>query len=362
MDIEDLDKVLHIQEEVHNTKAKMAEEVLKMLTKQLNALTIKIDSFDGTGNVQEFLDDFNDYCKEAGKNTEAEKLAVLKNNLHGNAKEWYRLQPTETWAEISTSILDRYGLTDNQKHAAKAKLFAATQQPQETFSNFVSRVQKLARDTTVNQDELVTISINGARPQIRAHLQMVSPAPATIAALLKLPIVSDDTLQHQLNPGYEALVAEIASLNQQVAAISTTKQRDTSSSRDRSPRHVTFRTRSTSRSLSRDSRRRSYDDSRRREDSRHRRPRRESSPWTRDNTYFRQSRSPFRNNVNRNYQQQQQRCGRCSTFCRGGHSAKRGGEIVINVTNLTIWLGVAARVKRPNLRGNVQHRSYQYTL
>ena len=166
VDIEDLDKVLHIQEEVLNTNAKMAEEALKILTKQFNALTIKIDSFDGTGNVQEFLDDVNDYCKEECKNTEAEKLAVLKNNLHGDAKEWYRLQPTKTWAEISTSILDRYGLTDNQKHAAEAKLFDATQQPQETFSNFVSRVQKLARDTAVNQDELVTISINGARPQV----------------------------------------------------------------------------------------------------------------------------------------------------------------------------------------------------
>ena len=166
--------------------------------------------------------------KKKLKKTE-EKLALLKNNLHGDAKEWYRLQPTKTWAEISTSIVDRYGLTSNQKHAAKAKLFVAVQQPQETFSNCISRVQKLARDLTIEQDELVTISINGARPQIRAHLQMVSPVTATIAALLKLPIVSDDTLQHQLNPGYEVLVAAIASLNQQVASI-TTKLRDRSDS------------------------------------------------------------------------------------------------------------------------------------
>ena len=51
VDIEDLVQILTIQV---NEDDKMAEAALKMLTKLFNALTIKIDNFDGTGNIQNF--------------------------------------------------------------------------------------------------------------------------------------------------------------------------------------------------------------------------------------------------------------------------------------------------------------------
>ena len=120
-------------------------------------------------------------------------------------------------------------------------------------SQFVSRVQKLAQDVTVGQEEMVKICLKGARPHLRAHLQMASPTAETIVEFLKLPIVSDEALQWEINPGYEALVAEIALLNAQVATMFTTndaKGSSRSNSRGRTSRRVMFQP--TSRSHSRD--------------------------------------------------------------------------------------------------------------
>ena len=289
----------------------MAKAALKMLTKQFNALTIKIDNFDGTGNIQDFLDDVDNFCKEAGKETGEEKLACLRNNLQAEAKEWYRLQPDKTWAAISVAIKDRFRKMDQQKHNIKAKLFGANQQPSETFAQFVSRVQKMARDVTVKQEELVKICLNGARTYLRAHLQMASPAPDTISAPMKLPIVAEESLQHELNPGYEALIAEIVSLNSQVVTMSTTKDhaRDRSSSRGR---RVTFQSSRTSRSHSRDDslscNGRSVSSSR--DHGHHQRRHRDY----RHGQYRTPSHSPYRPMTTST---QVIRCGRCATFCPG---------------------------------------------
>ena len=64
---------------------------------------------------------------------------------------------------------------------------------------------------------------------MHAHLTMATPT--SITELLKLPLVSDETLLQESNPGYEALVAEIAHLNQQVATKSTQVTSDRSSRR-----------------------------------------------------------------------------------------------------------------------------------
>ena len=69
VDIDDLDQILTIQDKA-NEDDKMAEAALKMLTKQFNALSIKLDSFDGTANIEDFLDDIDDFCKEAGKESD----------------------------------------------------------------------------------------------------------------------------------------------------------------------------------------------------------------------------------------------------------------------------------------------------
>ena len=325
VDIDDLDQILTIQDKA-NEDDKMAEAALKMLTKQFNALSIKLDSFDGTANIEDFLDDIDDFCKEAGKESDDEKLACLRNNLQAEAKEWYRLQPTKTWAAISVAIKDRFGKTDQQKHNIKAKLFGATQQPSETFAQFVSRVQKMARDVKVDQEELVKICLNGARTYLRAHLQMASPAPDSIAALLKLPIVADETLQREINPGYEALVAEIASLNAQVATMSTDRARDRSNSQGRRVTFQSSRPSRTPRSHSRDdsmSRNNYRRNSRSVSSSRDRGRQQRSHMDYRREGYRIPSRSPYRPMTTST---PNMRCGRCSTFCPGRTQCRAWGK------------------------------------
>ena len=77
----------------------------------------------------------------------------------------------------------------------------------------MSSAQKMAQDVTVGQEQMVEICLKGAHPHLRAHLNMASPTPETIVEFLKFPIVLHEALQWEINPGYEALVAEIASLN-----------------------------------------------------------------------------------------------------------------------------------------------------
>ena len=64
----------------------------------------------------------------------------------GVAKEWFRLQPSEATSQtISDGLKERFGLTQQQKHAPKTRLFNDQQSTGETFRQFVSRMQSLAR-------------------------------------------------------------------------------------------------------------------------------------------------------------------------------------------------------------------------
>ena len=61
----------------------MTEAAIKKLTSQLNSLSLRIDSFDRTGNVEDFLEDLARYCSETGRDSDPQKLVTLLNNLTG---------------------------------------------------------------------------------------------------------------------------------------------------------------------------------------------------------------------------------------------------------------------------------------
>ena len=63
----------------------MTEAAIKKLTSQLNSLSLRIDPFDGTGNVDDFLEDLDHYCSETGRKSEPQKLVTLL-NIYGGGK------------------------------------------------------------------------------------------------------------------------------------------------------------------------------------------------------------------------------------------------------------------------------------
>ena len=70
------------------------------LKKQFNVFTSKIDQFDGSTSVIDFIFDVNTYCRWLGKSDDDDKLCVLVSNLTGEAKDVYRLVKDQTFDNV----------------------------------------------------------------------------------------------------------------------------------------------------------------------------------------------------------------------------------------------------------------------
>ena len=95
---------------------------IQSLTKQLHALSVKLDIFKGTEseNVEDFIKDFNAYLTATGLIEEEDKKQVLKSHLKDIAKEWWKLQDqTKTTAELLTLLQERFKLTTHTQHSIK---------------------------------------------------------------------------------------------------------------------------------------------------------------------------------------------------------------------------------------------------
>ena len=150
-------------------------DALANLGNQFAALSIRVDPFDGSGNIQNFLDDLDRYMKEVGRTSDDEKLHSLIAHLTGDAKLWFRTLETPTWASLKGGLKERFGLTAQQKHAIKTRVFSAKQQPGETFKSYVGRLQQEARKIALDEKELLSIALGSARPHLCLHLAMAKP-------------------------------------------------------------------------------------------------------------------------------------------------------------------------------------------
>ena len=182
---------------------KMAES-LDSLASSLNALTIKIDSYDGTTNPETFVANLKRYIKATGKispthiRNERDQLVinpdkdvlekeVLRMHLKGAAKTWFReLDQNKTFEQCLTALNDRFKISDHQKHVMKLNVFQAKQAPTESFENYVNRVIDASSGLQMAERDLVTIVTQGAHDSIRNFLVMSQPE--NITDLMKLPL------------------------------------------------------------------------------------------------------------------------------------------------------------------------------
>ena len=178
---------------------RMAEEqdqavlAIQSLSKHFNALTSRLDNYDGAKNVNDWLSDFTRYCTDIGRETDNEKLNCFIAHLTGEARAWFRLQAADaTVVQLVAGLKLRFEPTVQQLHSKKMQLYAKRQQAGQPFAEFVREVQEIARGLQMPEVELVRIALSGANPNIRAHLAMAQPD--TISKLLKLPVVTEENL------------------------------------------------------------------------------------------------------------------------------------------------------------------------
>ena len=176
------------------------------LATNLNALIIRIDSFDGSdnSNPEKFVKSLRQYLIATGKvspdqiqdrnqqwidnpNKGAIEKEVLRMHLKGAAKSWYNQLDEDTdFEECLEQLIDRFKLTPHQKHAKKSAVFQMKQKTGETYQDFVSRVVDFSTGIDLSNEDLVTILIHGAEPGLRNFLIMQQPN--TISDLMKIPL------------------------------------------------------------------------------------------------------------------------------------------------------------------------------
>ena len=168
-------------------------EVVEMLRKQFNAFTAKIDMFDGTSCVIDFISDVKMYCHWLDKVDNDDKLSVLFSHLTGEAKDVFRLIKEPTFDSVIEALKIRFEPTEQMRHQIKADLFGSIQMSGESYKQFVIRLQNKARHIEILESDLVKIAINGATHKLKQHLLMASPK--TMECLLQIPLVANTSLQ-----------------------------------------------------------------------------------------------------------------------------------------------------------------------
>lgn len=322
---------LHLNNLFHSDNlVNMADNAALIRSLQgLRTLAISLPKFDGTStNIDDWLEDFDRYTHETGRETDDNKLYDLISHLSGDARQWFQLltddQKTD-YNSVRTAIKDKFKPTPQEILDIRGQIYTMRQGPHQSFKEFARTIQLKAKTIGMQDAEIVGICINGARPTIKAHLSMAQPA--SMGDLLKLPVVVSDIEEEPQQYTMSMLqdinnkVNMLASVhNVQPQAAETTRHvtfRDQRSSGRRSQSQSPARYRSNSydpvRSPVRQNTRRGQDNTGPRQHPIQARPQQQYYPRGRvnDDQQYRTTRGP-------RPRPQQQSCGKCTTRCMGG--------------------------------------------
>ena len=143
---------------------------LQALGRTFGALMIRLEPFDGSGNVTDFLSDLERYFEDTNKNTDKDKINCLLHHLSGEARLWFRTQTEDKYDNLKALLQDRFGITTQQQHGIRTKIYSCRQLPGESFKSFVGRIQQLARQIHMPEAEILPVALHGARPELRTQL------------------------------------------------------------------------------------------------------------------------------------------------------------------------------------------------
>ena len=106
---------------------------------------MKIDPFDGSSYLSDFISDVKRYCDGIGKTDDDEKLTVLFSQLTSEASEVFHSVTNPTFDNVIPELKLHFVPTEQQKHLLKAELFVAKQSHDESFKRFIIGLQNKAR-------------------------------------------------------------------------------------------------------------------------------------------------------------------------------------------------------------------------
>ena len=101
----------------------MATQAFEKVGKQLNVFQSKLELFDGTTNVNDFVSDIQRYCEYIGQTDDCEKLNVLISHLTGEAKDTFRNVKDPEFDSVISALKIRFAPTELALHRVKAELF-----------------------------------------------------------------------------------------------------------------------------------------------------------------------------------------------------------------------------------------------
>ena len=199
--IEDYENILDNLFSDNNPTMAVTPDDIAKLGKRPGAMWVRLEPFDGSQNVSDFFKDLQRYLSQTGNTTDQEKLDTLISHITGEAKAIYCTLATPTFDSLKSALEERLGLTDQEKRQLKSTFYSSKQIPGETFKQYVTRMQQLAREINIPEAEVFEVCIGGARAELQPHLAMASPA--SVAALLAA--VANESLVADANPQFEAL-------------------------------------------------------------------------------------------------------------------------------------------------------------
>ena len=117
---------------------------IAQLGKRLGAINLRLDPFDVTQNVTDFLHDFKRYTEQAGIKDEKDKSNTLITHTMGEARALYRTLQDPDFDTLKSS-LERFRISNPEKRQPKTQFYQCRQLPGEPFKSYVSRMQQTAR-------------------------------------------------------------------------------------------------------------------------------------------------------------------------------------------------------------------------
>ena len=201
----------------------MADKAINNVAKALNSLSFRpIEQFSGLPNedmtITEFFENLDRHIIATGMaspervkdpdnpgqtkpnpDKDVPEKELLRMYLKGPAKIWFRsLAPTKSYEDCKTFLTNKFQLKEQQKHARKTKLYKMTQEPNEDYFHYVTRVISRSRGLDVPDSDIKAIVMHGASPKIKNFLIMSDPS--SLDALLNLPLAKG--LEQENETGY----------------------------------------------------------------------------------------------------------------------------------------------------------------
>ena len=232
--------------EIDEMNQAQRNEALISGLKGLQSLSVSLNKFDGTTNIKDWLEEYNDYIQEAAKESDNSKLFAFQQNLSGEATQWLQLQPDSAqkdYANLRKALFEKFSPAEQELFCIKRQIYSSSQQALQSFKDHVRQLQVMARSLKLAEKELVGVCINGAHPTLKAHLAM--SGPDTIEALLKLPMVVNEIVSEE--PMLIIMLQALTTTSQQFEAAHQSEKlvrfgdkprHSAGSSRENSPAHA----------------------------------------------------------------------------------------------------------------------------